>query len=206
MKLARRVINRLTRLPETVFPQLKVRRLIREAAGPLQLHLGCGKNRLKGFINIDLNHSTATDLTADIRKLPFPSESTARIECYHAFEHISFPMVGEYLREWLRVLQPGGELVLELPDFDAGVRQYLEGNEERLYSIYGRQRFPGDAHQWGYNPRRLTALLQQHGFERIEFGEPQDYHAALAPCLRVTAIKPPATPSLATPGLSGRLS
>jgi hypothetical protein len=52
----------------------------------------------------------------------------------------------------------------------------------------------------------LTALLQQHGFERIEFGEPQDYHAALAPCLRVTAIKPPATPSLATPGLSGRLS
>ena len=91
MKLARSVINKLTRLHEMVFPQLKVRRLIREAAGPLQLHMGCGKNRLKGFINIniniDLNHSTATDLTADIRKLPFPTESMARIECYHAFEH-----------------------------------------------------------------------------------------------------------------------
>jgi len=56
-------------------------------------------------------------------------------------------MVCEYLQECLRALQPGGELVLELPDFDAGVREYLEGNEERLYSIYGRQRFPGDARQ-----------------------------------------------------------
>lgn len=198
MKPFRRIFRKITRIPESFFPQLRVRRLIREAGGPLRLHLGCGKNRLQGFINIDLNPSSATDLATDIRKLPFPSGSTSRIECYHAFEHISFPMVGEYLREWLRVLQPGGELVLELPDFDAGVREYLAGNEERLYSIYGRQRFPGDAHQWGYNPRRLTLLLEQNGFGRIEFEEPQDYHAALAPCLRVTAIKP-----FAPTGLSG---
>ena len=185
-----RAIRRLGRLPELLLPQLKIRRLIHQFDGPLRLHLGCGKNRLPGFINMDLNSSHATDLTTDIKRLPFASGSTGRIECYHAFEHISFPQVGEYLREWLRVLRPGGELVLELPDFDAGIREYLQGNEERLYSIYGRQRFPGDAHQWGYNPKRLTRILEQYGFERIEFSDPQDYHAALAPCLRVTARKP----------------
>ncbi|CAN0478189.1 unnamed protein product, partial [Discosporangium mesarthrocarpum] len=38
------------------------------------------------------------------------------------------------LREWARVLKPGGTIVLECPDFDQTVREYIEGNEYRIYN------------------------------------------------------------------------
>jgi hypothetical protein len=68
--------------------------------------------------------------------------------------------------------------------------EYLEGNEERLFSIYGRQRFPGDAHLWGFNGRRLERMLRDTGFVDVRRGEPTDAHVAEEPCMRFEACKP----------------
>ena len=84
---------------------------------------------------------------------------------------------------------PGGKLVTECPDLDQAVRDYLAGNDERLFNIFGRQRFPGDTHLFGFNVPRLRALLESVGFTGVVEGEPEDYHKHLEPCIRVECTK-----------------
>ena len=156
---------------------------------PLKLHLGCGDQYFDGYVNIDLRKTTATDVVCGIKKLPYPNDSVEIIELYHVIEHLPRHDLQEAMREWYRVLSPGGKLIIECPDFDIAVKQYFEGNEERLNSIFGLQRFPGDAHFFGYNCARLKNLLQNASFVYIEEKQPQDYHSKHEPCVRVEAIK-----------------
>lgn len=157
----------------------------------LKLHLGCGERELKGYINIDLRKTRATDLVCDIRKLPYPDNSVKVIETYHVIEHLPRNDLPRALKEWYRILMPEGKLIIECPDFDANVLEYLRGNNPamQLHYIYGRQRFPGDVHYFGYNFDRLARLVKEAGFTRVKKKEPQDYHKAEAPCLRVEARK-----------------
>ena len=169
--------------------------LLRRPARPLCLHLGCGQRRLPGYVNIDCNAGAAVDYIGNVGKLPCPRSSVDRIETFHVIEHIPRNEAVSFLAHWLDILRPGGVLVIECPDFDRDVVEYLSGNEERLHSIFGRQRFRGDAHLFGYNARRLSALLLSVGFENIEEMPAMDYHSKFEPCIRIECTKPRCTDS-----------
>jgi len=156
---------------------------------PLKLHLGCGVKHLDGYVNIDHRKTPATDLVCDIRKLPYPAGSVDLIETYHVIEHLKRHDLSVALKEWHRVLVVGGKLIIECPDFDEAVKEYIGGNEKRIDNIFGLQRFPGDVHQFGYNFKRLKKALEEAGFEDIEQREPQDYHTKDEPCLRADCVK-----------------
>ena len=162
---------------------------LRWSNGNLKLHIGCGNIELKGYINIDIRHAPAADFVTDARKLPCKSNSVEIIETYHVIEHISFSDVESMLHEWYRVLMPKGRLVIECPDFDKAIAEYLSGNEKRLYSIYGRRRYNGDSHLWGYNAKRLKRLLISVGFSKTNELEAKDRHKNEEPCLRIEATK-----------------
>ena len=162
---------------------------LRNPKNNLKLHIGCGNIHLNNYINIDRNYSPATDFVTNARKIPCKNNSVKRIETYHLIEHIPQSLVIDTLSEWYRILIPSGTLIIECPDFDKAVREYIAGNNDRLYSIFGRQRFPGDTHNWGYNAKRLKDLLKEIGFAEITENEAQDYHKDHEPCIRIEAIK-----------------
>ena len=176
--------------PRRLVRHLRYSATLRRHSGDLQLHLGCGQRRIPGFVNIDCNHGEAVDYVCDIGFLPCPVNSVSRIESYHVFEHIPHRETQSVLTHWYSVLEPGGMLVIECPDFDRDVQEYMAGNEDRLSSIFGRQRFPGDTHYFGYNSRRLAALLESAGFSGVVEKPPDDYHAKSEPCLRFECHKP----------------
>lgn len=155
----------------------------------LKLHLGCGKIYLKGYINIDIRRTKATDYVCDVINLPFPKNSIELIETYHMIEHLPREVFLKALKNWYYILIPGGKLIIELPDFDKAVQEYLEGNEERLNNIFGLHRFKGDTHHYGYNLKRLKQILIQNGFRDIVGLEPTDYHRLSEPCIRIEAQK-----------------
>jgi predicted SAM-dependent methyltransferase len=163
----------------------------REDLFPIVLNLGCGNRRRENAINIDLRKTKVTDFVADITNLPLPKESVKKIESYHLVEHLPWRSVTGVFENWYEILIPGGELVIECPDFDQNVKDYLSGKETKmqLFYIFGRQRFPGDTHHFGYNFERLKNLLKSAGFRDIKKEEPQDYHKKEAACLRVEAFK-----------------
>ena len=175
----------------------------------VRLHLGCGMQHLPGYTNIDCKKTPATDQICDIRKLPYNDNTVDTIECYHVFEHIpvclhaavsndygeKYASLIAVLQEWRRALKPEGNLVIEMPDLDGVIREYLESDETRreelLISIYGSYRGGDDAdtHRWGANKARLRFLLEKAEFKYIKFCEATDYHKESAPCLRVEAVK-----------------
>lgn len=156
---------------------------------PIRLHLGCGERSIKGSINIDFRKTSATDYVCDIEKLPFKYKTIELIESYHVIEHLPHRRVPDILKKWYDLLKPGGKLVLELPDFDVAVKEYLNGNDARIYNIFGYQRFPGDTHLFGYNYKRIKVILNSIGYLNIRSAEPQDYHVSEEPCLRIEAFK-----------------
>ncbi|OGW39028.1 MAG: hypothetical protein A2Y97_02325 [Nitrospirae bacterium RBG_13_39_12] len=155
----------------------------------MKLHLGCGNNHKDGFVNIDWRKTGATDIVCDIRKLPYPNNSVMLIETYHAIEHLPRHDFEKALEEWYRILKPGGQLVIECPDFDEIVKNYLKGDEKQLDGIFGLQRFEGDYHLFGYNIKRLTDLLKKCGFAEVLERPPKDYHKKEWPCLRIECLK-----------------
>lgn len=157
---------------------------------PLKLHLGCGCQHFEGYVNIDMKKTRATNIVCDIKKIPYPDSSVVLIESYHVIEHLTRYDLPRALKEWHRLLMCGGKLIIECPDFDEDVKEYTKGNEKRIDSIFGLQRFPGDTHLFGYNFKTLKQMLESCGFKDIQKKEPQDYHAKDEPCLRVEGIKP----------------
>ncbi|GAH79733.1 unnamed protein product, partial [marine sediment metagenome] len=109
----------------------------------VRLHLGCGRVRLSGYVNIDCTRTEATDLVCDIRRLPYEDNSVDTIESYHVFEHIpvclhanvssdwgeKYASLITVLKEWRRALKEGGNLIIEMPDLDGMVREYLTADE-----------------------------------------------------------------------------
>jgi len=162
---------------------------IQENENFLRLHLGCGNIHFPGYVNIDYRKTKSTDYVCNVVKLPFPNDSVEIIETYHMIEHLPKDVFIEAIQNWWEKLIPGGKLVIECPDFDKTVEEYLRGDEGRLNNIFGLQRFEGDSHFWGYNFARLEELLEKYGFKGVKRTSPLDYHRLQEPCIRLEAYK-----------------
>ncbi|MFI5213605.1 MAG: class I SAM-dependent methyltransferase [Gemmatimonadales bacterium] len=100
---------------------LRLRRLPRHG---LKLHLGCGTVRLEGWVNVDIETSQA-DLTLDItRGLPLLDGAARLIYHEHVMEHITVDEAKACLRDWFRLLEPGGVLRIATPDLAYVVERY----------------------------------------------------------------------------------
>ena len=163
---------------------------------PLKLHLGCGNQHINGYINIDCRRTKATDLICDISKLPYKDNTVSVIINCHLIEHIpvclmaniesscgeKYESIIELIKEWRRVLRTDGILIIEAPDFDEIVKEYVKADnkrkEEIIVYIYGGFRGGSiyDLHRWGVNEYRLRYILGKAGFEKITFRDAEDYH------------------------------
>lgn len=89
------------------------------------LHLGCGKRYIPGFIHIDLAKFDHIDNQSDIGDLSMFEDGTVDyIYCCHAFEYYDRDDAERVLKEWYRVLKPEGMLRVAVPDFDAIIKVY----------------------------------------------------------------------------------
>jgi predicted SAM-dependent methyltransferase len=89
----------------------------------LKLHLGCGTVHLDGWINID--RERGADLRRDVRRpLPFDDGAASLIYHEHLMEHLTVEEGRACLRDWFRLLRPGGVLRIATPDLAYVVERY----------------------------------------------------------------------------------
>jgi ubiquinone/menaquinone biosynthesis C-methylase UbiE len=140
----------------------------------LKLHLGCGTRYIPGYVHIDRIAREHVDLVQDVRTLSnFADGSADVIYASQILEYSAREEVGDVLREWRRVLAPGGLLRLSVPNFDVLTRLYLTGLplEWFLGSMFGRiPSGPGpyDYHRTSYDAASVNTVLTENGFVGVE--------------------------------------
>lgn len=172
-----------------------------------KLHIGCGKNTLDGWINIDV---FPAPLALNVLwGLPFATGSARYIFVSHLLEHLFFPRdVKPFLAELRRVLAPGGVVRIVVPDIEQCIEAYVNNDE----SFFGNRRetwpwwpenptrledflaYAGagaepaylfESHKYGYDFATLSRVLADAGFSAIERSS---YMGSVHPALQVDHI------------------
>jgi predicted SAM-dependent methyltransferase len=160
---------------------------------PLRLNLGCGEILEPGYINIDLHYPQA-DVQMDVRRLEYADNSVEEITSSHLLEHFGKREIPAILKDWHRVLKPGGILKLNLPNLEWCCKNWLAQPPEKktglaLDMLFGLQSSEGEYHKTGFTKPVLRALLEQAGFDDIKIG---DHFSHEQDCFAVRALKKPA--------------
>lgn len=141
------------------------------------LDLGCGPEKLidsTNCIGVD-NNIDATlfgrparfDIKADVTDLSmFASGSMDWVFSSHVLEHVPLSKIPDTLREWMRVIKPGGNLILYLPDMD----QYPKCPDAEL----GIDKFEpvcNPDHKWNVSYDRVVGFMEKlhYNWDLINF-------------------------------------
>lgn len=155
------------------------------------LNVGCGDNLVPGFINLDWEWRPGIHLCWDVRRpIPLPDRSLDGIFSEHCLEHVGHEECAAALRDFARLLRPGGTLRLLLPDGGlyldlyrraragetvsfpyvdrAGERDLREDSRYGFTPMMAVNRiFRGYGHLFAYDEETVAKLLEQAGFRDI---------------------------------------
>ena len=152
----------------------------------MKLNVGSGHPkgiyRSPEWVNIDIaakDHIDDKMCVLNVSVLEMPPDWKNKfdeVHCIHMLEHMNRNKRQEVLNHLCDVIAPGGKLYLEVPDFKRTIEllhnAYQEQNVQAIHiwktSIYGKQRYVGDSHHWGFDAFNLTELACEAGFKQWE--------------------------------------
>ena len=142
----------------------------------IKLNLGCWKRNIPGFINVDQCNMPHIHYQRNVDDLSiFENESAELIYASHVFEYFDRVKGVEVLKEWFRVLAPGGVLRIAVPDFQKIVVIYnlFKDIQKTLGLLYGKMEVQvGDNwetiyHKTVYDYESLKEILEAAGFTNV---------------------------------------
>jgi predicted SAM-dependent methyltransferase len=159
----------------------------------VKLHLGCGGERWRDFVNVDLysfdenqkdssRSGCVADVFADIRDLRLEDNSVEEIFTSHTLEHFVKWEAIEMIADWHRILRNGGRLVVEMPDFVRCVAWLFHPLSHRRQlarnQFYGNQwdRLEYETHRYVWSAREFRKALIEAGFSKVEITHQTQTH------------------------------
>ncbi len=147
-------------------------------------------------MHIDAQAFPHVDIVGPVERLPIDDNSASLIYASHVLEHFGRNEYMAVLKEWFRVLKPGGLLRLSVPDFAACVEIYYEngladGLSGLVGLVVGGQRDERDFHKMIFDEEFLHCNLLETGFCEVrrwdwratEHADVDDYSQAYIPHL-----------------------
>ena len=138
----------------------------------VKANIGSGKRRWPGWICLDEIEDigvTKFSFTGTSR-FPIENDSMEIVYSSHFLEHIPDTSVDQVLSEAWRCLQPNGQLILKIPDFDMFVEKYLA----KEYSIFSDIGVDSVLHTWDNHGIEDTIAnrfaMMFCGYMNVEYG------------------------------------
>ena len=97
------------------------------------LELGCGPEKVRGAIAVDINPHSAADVLADLNKTPWPFKADVfdRVICSHVLEHLDDLV--NIMEEIYRISRPGATVQITVPFFSS-VYAHSDVTHRHLFS------------------------------------------------------------------------
>ena len=153
----------------------------------LRLDLGAGDVSPPGYVPMGNAHGTKIFPLTSI-----PDGACDVVRASHVLEHFSSAEIPHVLEEWVRVLKPGGELKIAVPDFAVIAENYLAGvNQPTEAFLMGGQDAADNFHKALFDEAQLKAALAKAGLMLIRRWESDLPDCAGMPIsLNLAGIKP----------------
>jgi len=150
-----------------------------------RINVGCGKNLLKGWLNVDLFPQVGAVRLDASHRWPFADDTFSACLCEHMIEHVPKPVAQAMISEMFRTLRSDGVLRIVTPDLATFARitldeswpdgaKYVSGIEKFL----GRtpvsrcdvvnEVFYSHGHKYIYTIAELSKMLYDAGFRHLQ--------------------------------------
>lgn len=133
----------------------------------LVLDLGCGtRPRRKGITNVDIRELPNVDKVMNLLDLKFEDNSVDTIISSDVIEHFGRWEIQPLLKEWFRVLKPGGKAMIQTVDIGRTIEKMDQVPEKKwMDALYGGQKYPTDFHKMGFTKKSFIKHMKDAGFE-----------------------------------------
>ncbi|MGB5438333.1 MAG: methyltransferase domain-containing protein [Gammaproteobacteria bacterium] len=140
-----------------------------------KLHIG-GTHASEGWEVLNANAASYVDHCCDAKNLPgFPDHTFSEIYASHVVEHLDYKdELSSTLKEWNRILVPGGIIYISVPDMDILAQLFLARDQldmqERYFvmqMMFGGHLDKYDYHVVGLNHEFLNYFLSDAGYVNI---------------------------------------
>jgi predicted SAM-dependent methyltransferase len=147
----------------------------------MKLDMGAGAFPREGYVTVDAY--TEADIRAPMWDVGLEDGCAETIYSCHALEHVAKAEVVPTLREWARLLKPGGYIEIIVPDLEWCCKEWLvwQTNGWHMDILFGGQGHAGEFHKTGFTFNLMQAYAAEAGlrierFERVDsHGQPSLY-------------------------------
>ena len=128
----------------------------------MKLNLGDGGHLPPGWEGVDRKRGQ------DAYPLDYPDACADEVRASHLLEHFPHGLTEAVVRDWVRVLKPGGVLKIAVPDFAWVADRYQAGEPINTVGyVMGGQVDGDDYHKALFDAEYLGDLLREAGLEDI---------------------------------------
>lgn len=157
-----------------------------------KLEIGSGPNPVPGYEHLDVDaRFPHLEYVCDVSKerLPIEDSSYDEVLMSHVIEHIPWRKLGHVAKEILRILKPGGSLLIRTPNLGFIVERYLSGeitpewpgDEEAMKDVFGvlgpaqwtniklfsGQDYPSNYHYNCFDRKSIEQFFKHQGFSSV---------------------------------------
>ncbi len=118
----------------------------------IKIDIGCGGNKRKGFIGVDLDEKTNPDIVASALNLPFDNNSVDEVFSAHLVEHFDPQEAQQFFDEIYRVLKKGG---------GAGVKVDKDWSKRILMA-------KDPTHKYRYKEKELLSMVNKFSQKEVK--------------------------------------
>lgn len=159
-----------------------------------RLEIGSGNRPTPGYEHCDINPTLPElDFVCSMEDIPVDDNTYDEVRTVHVIEHVPFDIGRKALREWHRIVKPGGIVHIDTPNFLRNARLYVADDKKwmddfnalhpleqeglKIDGVPNRTLWVNfkvfstanqyDLHFCNYDPELLITLCREAGFTQV---------------------------------------
>ncbi len=158
----------------------------------IKLEIGSGTTPRDGYEHLDIQPFPHVEYLADALKIPLGNGTVSEIYTANTIEHFWWYEIDSLLKEWFRVMETGGSLIVYTVDSDVIIKEFYDGGWKKEinrhpkeagynwifrsgedknmwlnFNLYGTGA-PGNAHRTAFTFEMMKSCMERAGFKDIE--------------------------------------